>query len=68
MSNITNLRLRIPPKLYAMLKHEAKHNQRSLNSEIIYRLTQSPPTNPMTAHKPNDCLAILQPLIDQLPN
>lgn len=36
-----NLRLRMPEALRKRLETEAKANERSLNSEIVYRLGQS---------------------------
>jgi hypothetical protein len=36
-----NLRLRMPEALRKRLEAEAKANERSLNSEIVYRLGQS---------------------------
>ncbi len=36
-----NLRLRMPEALHAKLVAEAEANERSLNSEIVYRLGQS---------------------------
>jgi hypothetical protein len=40
-SDIVNLRLRLPEALRKRLSQDAEKNERSLNSEILYRLGQT---------------------------
>ncbi len=41
MKALVPLMLRLPAMLHAQLKESAETNQRSLNREIVYRLTRS---------------------------